>query len=175
MSSQLITNLSYRGKKYLDARQDSVKTLDNLRTWSIPIPPGFEVFVESEKTWYYYHPENTEDPGTGRFREREEKKLDRYKTKIEADLAEQNRTLVEKIETSDTGLSERITGLNSLVGEVKTTAEQGLGVANQATTNLARISDKVGALENGKLDKSTFEAASFVEIEEITNLNDLLS
>ena len=175
MSSQLITNLSYRGKKYLDARQDSVKTLDNLRTWSIPIPPGFEVFVESEKTWYYYHPENTEDPGTGRFREREEKKLDRYKTKIEADLAEQNRTLVEKIETSDTGLSERITGLNSLVGEVKTTADQGLGVANQATTNLANLSDKVGALENGKLDKSTFEAASFVEIEEITNLNDLLS
>ena len=175
MSSQLITNLSYRGKKYLDARQDSVKTLDNLRTWSIPIPPGFEVFVESEKTWYYYHPENTEDPGTGRFREREEKKLDRYKTKIEADLAEQNRTLVEKIETSDTGLSERITSLNSLVGEVKTTAEQGLGVANQATTNLANLSDKVTALGNDKLDKSTFEAASFVEIEEITNLNDLLS
>lgn len=175
MSSQLITNLSYRGKKYLDARQDSVKTLDNLRTWSIPIPPGFEVFVESEKTWYYYHPENTEDPGTGRFREREEKKLDRYKTKIEADLAEQNRTLVEKIETADTGLSERITSLNSLVGEVKTTAEQGLGVANQATTNLANLSDKVTALGNDKLDKSTFEAASFVEIEEITNLNDLLS
>lgn len=175
MSSQLITNLSYRGKKYLDARQDSVKTLDNLRTWSIPIPPGFEVFVESEKTWYYYHPENTEDPGTGRFREREEKKLDRYKTKIEADLAEQNRTLVEKIETADTGLSDRITSLNSLVGEVKTTAEQGLGVANQATTNLANLSDKVTALGNDKLDKSTFEAASFVEIEEITNLNDLLS
>ena len=175
MSSQLITNLSYRGKKYLDARQDSVKTLDNLLTWSIPIPPGFEVFLESEKTWYYYHPENTEDPGTGRFREREEKKLDRYKTKIEADLAEQNRTLVEKIETADTGLSERITSLNSLVGEVKTTAEQGLGVANQATTNLANLSDKVTALGNDKLDKSTFEAASFVEIEEITNLNDLLS
>lgn len=175
MSSQLITNLSYRGKKYLDARQDSVKTLDNLRTWSIPIPPGFEVFVESEKTWYYYHPENTEDPGTGRFREREEKKLDRYKTKIEADLAEQNRTLVEKIETADTGLSDRITSLNSLVGEVKTTAEQGLGVANQATTNLANLSDKVTALGNDKLDKSTFEAASFVEIEEIENINDLLS
>lgn len=175
MSSQLITNLSYRGKKYLDARQDSVKTLDNLRTWSIPIPPGFEVFVESEKTWYYYHPENTEDPGTGRFREREEKKLDRYKTKIEADLAEQNRTLVEKIETADTGLSERVTGLNSLVGEVKTTAEQGLGVANQATTNLANLSDKVTALGNDKLDKSTFETANLIQIEEITNLNDLLS
>ena len=175
MSSQLITNLSYRGKKYLDARQDSVKTLDNLRTWSIPIPPGFEVFVESEKTWYYYHPENTEDPGTGRFREREEKKLDRYKTKIEADVAEQNRTLVEKIETADTGLSERVTGLNSLVGEVKTTAEQGLGVANQAITNLANLSDKVTALGNDKLDKSTFETANLIQIEEITNLNDLLS
>jgi hypothetical protein len=60
------TNLLYNGKNFLDLRQGHANSLEDLKTWDLNIPPGFEVCVNGE--WYVYNPEFEEDEITGKFR-----------------------------------------------------------------------------------------------------------
>ena len=62
------TGFLYNGKNFLDVRQGSADSLEDLRTWNLNIPPGFEVCVDG--VWYVYNPEYDPDPETGRFRKR---------------------------------------------------------------------------------------------------------
>ena len=62
------TGFLYNGKNFLDVRQGEADTLEDLRTWNLNIPPGFEVCVDG--VWYVYNPEYTFDSETGYFRKR---------------------------------------------------------------------------------------------------------
>lgn len=68
MSVSIGSNFLYQGKKFLDDRIERVKRISDLKNWSIPIPEGFEVFVEG--AWYMYSSNNQDDPITGKFKKR---------------------------------------------------------------------------------------------------------
>lgn len=55
MAIRLGTNFDLKSKQFLDSRQGLSETKNDLKNWSTPVPPGFEVCLEEE--WYYYDPE----------------------------------------------------------------------------------------------------------------------
>ena len=61
------TNFLYDGKNFLDLRQGEADSTEDLKTWNINIPVGFEVCVNG--TWYVYNPE-FESETTGHFKKR---------------------------------------------------------------------------------------------------------
>lgn len=63
------SNFHFTGKDYLDGRQ-LVQSKSDLKNWTEILPDGFEVYVQTEKSWYTYDSENTEDAETGKFRRR---------------------------------------------------------------------------------------------------------
>lgn len=64
MSANIGQNFSYLGKNFLDNRQGFPKLKDDLKNWSLPVPPGFEVCLGT--TWYYYDP-SERLPDTGHW------------------------------------------------------------------------------------------------------------
>ena len=70
MAINVGSNFMYRGEKYLDDRLNGITGIDDLKNWSIPIPNGFEVFLNDH--WYTYNSENTFDDTLGYFRIRSE-------------------------------------------------------------------------------------------------------
>ena len=68
MSVSIGSNFLYQGKKFLDDRIEKVKKESELKDWNIPIPEGFEVYVEG--SWYTYSSNNIIDPITGKFKKR---------------------------------------------------------------------------------------------------------
>lgn len=70
------TNFLYRGPLFLDSRHGIATSKSDLKNWSTPIPPGFEVYLnlENDPSWYTYRPDlTTPYSDTGYF----EKRLDR--------------------------------------------------------------------------------------------------
>ena len=70
------TNIKYQGEQYLDFRQGVPKTYSDLLNWSIPVPEGFEVYLNTvtngeEPGWYCYN-EEYDSELTGHFRKRED-------------------------------------------------------------------------------------------------------
>lgn len=65
MSIKLGTDFDLKSKQFLDSRQGLPKTKADLKEWSTPVPPGFEVCLE--EVWYYYDPtfEGAENNETG--------------------------------------------------------------------------------------------------------------
>lgn len=61
------TNFEYQGDLFLDGRQGYPQTTDDLLNWSIPIPEGFEVYLNG--VWYVYDPA-VNDPVIGHFKRR---------------------------------------------------------------------------------------------------------
>jgi len=62
-----------RQKNFLDDRQGLASDVSALKSWNystVPIPEGFEVYVNG--VWYIYNSSHTDDPVTGKFRSREE-------------------------------------------------------------------------------------------------------
>jgi hypothetical protein len=60
-----------RQKNFLDDRQGIASSVSALKSWnysSVPIPEGFEVYVDG--VWYTYRSSNPDDPVTGRFKTR---------------------------------------------------------------------------------------------------------
>jgi len=60
-----------RQKNFLDDRQGIATSLSSLKSWdfsTVPIPEGFEVYVNG--VWYIYKSSYTDDPETGKFRSR---------------------------------------------------------------------------------------------------------
>lgn len=70
MSINVGSNFLYQGKRHLDDRQNKAKTLRDLKTWSIPIPDGFEVCVDG--SWYVFDSRNPDSEITGKFKKRTE-------------------------------------------------------------------------------------------------------
>ena len=69
------TNFSYKGPRFLDERHGIARTKEDLRNWTIPIPEGFEVYLDSNSdsdggpAWYTYSSRN-QDESTGHFKRR---------------------------------------------------------------------------------------------------------
>lgn len=62
MSAKIGQNFSYLGRNFLDNRQGIPKTEGDLKSWTLPVPIGFEVCIGT--TWYYYDPgKTTENTG----------------------------------------------------------------------------------------------------------------
>lgn len=53
MSIQIGTNFDLKSKQFLDSRQ-GVQAKSDLKNWTTPVPPGFEVCLG--EVWYYYDP-----------------------------------------------------------------------------------------------------------------------
>lgn len=53
MSIKLGTNFDLKSKQFLDSRQE-VQGKSDLKNWTTPVPPGFEVCLD--EVWYYYDP-----------------------------------------------------------------------------------------------------------------------
>lgn len=68
MSINVGSNFLYQGKNFLDDRIGKIKTIQELTSWNIPIPDGFEVYVEGN--WFTYDSSNSIDPIYGKFRKR---------------------------------------------------------------------------------------------------------
>lgn len=69
------TNFSYKGPRFLDERHGLAGSKNDLRDWSIPIPEGFEVFLNDVNSdegpaWYTYSSSNEYDEFTGKFKKR---------------------------------------------------------------------------------------------------------
>lgn len=59
---KLGTNYKYASTDFLDSRQGEAKTKEDLKNWTLPVPPGFKVCLDS--VWYYYDPNvNMADTG----------------------------------------------------------------------------------------------------------------
>lgn len=65
MSTNIGTNFSYNGRRFLDDRQSRAETAEDLRTWSTLIPSGFKVWMGGQ--WYFYDPSLPKDTLTGDF------------------------------------------------------------------------------------------------------------
>ena len=68
MGTSLIDNFDYRGRRFLDDRQQAA-TLAALR--AIPestVPDGFRAYCAETGRWYEYGSANTADPATGRWK-----------------------------------------------------------------------------------------------------------
>lgn len=67
MALKIGTNINYEGHEFLDVRQNTPKTLNDLKNWSVLVPNGFEVCVNND--WYVYDPAYTSEE-TGHFQKR---------------------------------------------------------------------------------------------------------
>ncbi len=65
MANQLGTNFDYRGKEFLDDRQNLPKNKEDLKNWNIPVPESFEVCLDG--IWYYYDPDLEPSEETGHW------------------------------------------------------------------------------------------------------------
>lgn len=62
MSINIGTNFNLESRQFLDNRQNTPKTLQDLKEWDILVPEGFEVTVDG--TWYIWKSEyNSEETG----------------------------------------------------------------------------------------------------------------
>lgn len=65
MSTNIGTNFSYNGARFLDDRQGQAQTLSDLKNWKTLIPEGFKVWLNGG--WYIYDSSLPEDPLSGKF------------------------------------------------------------------------------------------------------------
>jgi hypothetical protein len=102
------TNFLYQGPLFLDSRHGIATSKTDLKNWSIPIPPGFEVYLnlENDPAWYTYRPD-LDNPyiDTGYFERRLDKvyvdsEIDGVKASI-ANISQQVDDLSNAIELID--------------------------------------------------------------------------
>lgn len=69
------TNFLYKGPLFLDSRHGIATSKSDLKNWSIPIPEGFEVYlnIENDPAWYTYNSRNPINQETGHFERRLDK------------------------------------------------------------------------------------------------------
>ena len=80
MAINIGSNYSFKAKRFLDDRQCSIQRKEDLKDWNMPVPEGFEIFVEGE--WYIYKPVEEPDPITGYWFPRISQELGDSKTSI---------------------------------------------------------------------------------------------
>lgn len=101
MSISIGSNFLYQGKKFLDDRLGKVNSIEDLKTWNIPIPDGFEVYLDG--SWYTYNSSNYDDSITGKFRKRPEISQEfGYSTELSISQA----TLTEKMNLLENNIRE---------------------------------------------------------------------
>lgn len=100
MALNIGTNFNYEGEKFLDNRKNLVSRKEDLLTWDILVPEGFEIFVEDK--WYIYS-KNYSDPITGKFKERNNdliENISEINLKIE-EIVNTSKNFIKSIEISD--------------------------------------------------------------------------
>lgn len=100
MALNIGTNFNYEGEKFLDNRKNLVSRKEDLLTWDILVPEGFEIFVENK--WYIYS-KNYSDPITGKFKERNNdliENISEINLKIE-EIVNTSKNFIKSIEISD--------------------------------------------------------------------------
>lgn len=85
MAINIGASFLYKGKYFLDDRQNLPKTTNDLKNWSIPVPEGFEVYLSSENQWYEFR-SSYSDEITGHFRKRNKDNEDKF-DEIEENLS----------------------------------------------------------------------------------------
>lgn len=70
MAIRIGSCIEFQGKYFLDQRQGIAKSTDDLLNWEIPVPEGFEVYLEGE--WYTYKTNYSSDV-TGHFYKRDQR------------------------------------------------------------------------------------------------------
>ena len=112
MGTSLIDNFDYRGRRFLDDRQQAA-TLAALR--AIPestVPDGFRAYCAETGRWYEYGSANTADPATGRWRTADfkdmESAIDGLERRLDSIYSEQTTTDREIEVEADTALSEEL-------------------------------------------------------------------
>lgn len=83
MALNIGTNISYRGKHFLDQRQGHALLKSELLSWSEPVPDGFEVYCEGK--WYVYK-ENYYSQYTGHFKLRIDNEVEDSRIQNEVDI-----------------------------------------------------------------------------------------
>lgn len=136
MAITLGSNLSLRGKYFLDDRQSIPKTLSDLRNWDIldnPLPEGFEVYLEENKKWYIYSSENS-DPNTGKFKERNkdefsniEDEVDKINDRIDK-IEEDVSNLDKKVDETTNSINNKIDKINDKISDL----EDSIDISNLA-------------------------------------------
>lgn len=82
------TNFLYKGPLFLDSRHGIATSKADLKNWSIPVPEGFEVYLnlENDPAWYTYN-SNTTNQETGHFTRRlDQAYVDSKITEIRSDI-----------------------------------------------------------------------------------------
>lgn len=100
MSINVGSNFLYQGKRFLDERIDKAKTLEDLKSWSIPVPDGFEVYVDG--LWYCYNSTNETNEVTGKFKRRSDVSQDFGDSQ---EISVSQKTLTGKFDKIDQSLS----------------------------------------------------------------------
>ena len=106
MAINVGSNFLYQGRKYLDDRLNKAKSIEDLKNWTIPVPDGFEIFVEN--SWYEFNSTNPVDPKLGKFKKRSEVSQDFGNS---TDMSISQATITEKFNNVDSNL-------NKLLGSV---------------------------------------------------------
>ena len=86
MSLKIGTNIEYNGRKFLDSRQGKANTIEDLKTWSTPVPEGFEISLGG--TWYIYSSSLPVSQETGHFHLRPDYDIpgSEYGTRIDREI-----------------------------------------------------------------------------------------
>jgi hypothetical protein len=95
MAINIGTNFSYKGQQFLDQRQ-KVATKQDLLSWSIAVPEGFEVYCEEDNKWYIYDSRNS-SPLTGHYKIRLEKELENSEIQATVDSNTENIANLDKV------------------------------------------------------------------------------
>lgn len=106
MALLLGSNISLVSKHFLDERQELALTESDLKSWDLvknPLPNGFEIYLDANKSWYILDNENEDDLKTGKFRKRTEA--------LDLDIEEINNRL--------DGVDTRLEGIDTEIDQIQ--------------------------------------------------------
>lgn len=121
MAVNIGTNYSFKGKQFLDDRQGIIQRKEELKDWKIPVPEGFEVFVEGE--WYIYKPNEEPNTVTGQWFPR---------IIISQEFGNSDTTIV-----SQSKITERFEQVNGDLSELENRTDDKISLVNEDIFELA--------------------------------------
>lgn len=120
MAILLGSNLSIRSKHFLDERQELAVSLSDLKNWDLvnnPLPDGFEIYLDAEKSWYILDNDNEVDESTGKFRKRSFQ-IDESIGDLE-DRVTNAEDRLDGIDSEITDIKEKIKGIDTNAEEIE--------------------------------------------------------
>lgn len=162
MAISIGANFSYNGKLFIDDRQGLAKNKSDLKNWSLVIPEGFEIYLESEGDWYIYKSTNN-DPETGKFLKRD-KKSDEEIGRIDEEI--------NRIDGEISRIDGRIDDTNSDLESTKQTIQNNYDILDQKINTVNDKIDDVSTSLDEKIEDTNNKIDS--TITDIENLHSVL-